>query len=645
MAASPIHRFELGGRRYAIDPETCFCFECDGVSWDVLAYYPHTPINEIIAKLQDVHPVKEINEVVGELEWLRATKSILPARSPERLNKEFERTPGLTRLTVELPDAGAGETEGNGQRRGGWFRSKTVNAQAGGGAESLARVATALLLNRSGNQKDLGLTFLARGALGHPGLTAGLAGEAFRAAALAGKRLAVTVRIQDIPLEHPPEGLRGHKLSAAIQFTAPDGVEEFLALAVKGGVDGPARITQLAKQAPETAAVTAIVRPGHANFGAAPECLHAAGCPAIALDLDGAYTDDPSLDAAAMVEGLKACAIYYAGQLLQHKYFRLDPIAPLFHRIYEGRPEPRQDTAGFHELAVAADGKIYPSWRMLGWDGFAVGDAHQGTLDEEALGAYEDVGAPTTGACRRCWARNLCGGGVAAVHQVLSGSFRQPHEPWCDAQRHWMAGAVSAFNQLASQGINFTRMYQTLSSRKGPSLFTAVRAAFRMSVGMRPIQEADAPMLTRWENWRAAAYFLHTSRGLLLATKYDREMDALHPQSTAREFVLVRRGGQPIGLFRVQPDNQAGSAQAWLWLEDPEDYAAAGVRKGVRNLLAEAGAQQQIQRVTVSALARETGLAEFLESVGFTHAGTQREAVFVHNGYEDVHVYQTNLSA
>ena len=47
MALPAIHRFERAGKRFAIDPETCFCFECDAVSWDVLDHYPHEPVNRI----------------------------------------------------------------------------------------------------------------------------------------------------------------------------------------------------------------------------------------------------------------------------------------------------------------------------------------------------------------------------------------------------------------------------------------------------------------------------------------------------------------------------------------------------------------------------------------------------------------------
>ena len=71
MSGPALHRFEVDGHFYALDPESCFCFECDAISWDVLEHYPHTPVNRILALLEDKHPRVELEEVVGELEWLR----------------------------------------------------------------------------------------------------------------------------------------------------------------------------------------------------------------------------------------------------------------------------------------------------------------------------------------------------------------------------------------------------------------------------------------------------------------------------------------------------------------------------------------------------------------------------------------------
>ena len=656
MAREQLHRFEYNGKRYAIDPETCFCFECDEISWDVLAHYPETSINRINHLLRDTHPPMELNEVVGELEWLRATKAILPAPSKEQLQKEFEVERGLKRLTVELP--APGETGGDGAARSasapgkagwrGWLRSNkaSVAEPVAPSASVQAQRAVELLLSRSAAQSALHLEFIEPAAVRQPALLAECCVSASHLARLGGKTLTVSVLLRDLRVEGLPDALKGHVLGLRVSLPSEDAevktVLDRLAEGRYGSLNALSKLVQTLGK--HDAEATVIVRPGHPGFGGVVEALHQAGFPAMELDLDGAYIAQPNLDPAGMVEGLSECAVYYAEQLLRHRYFRLDPVAALFKQIYEGKPNARSDSSGLNELAVDADGDLYPSGRMLGWEAYRAGNVNTGEVDEEALRPFEDVGARTTGVCRRCWIRNLCGGGRAAVHHALTGSFRTPHEPWCASQREWMAAAVSAFSLLSSQGVNFTRVYGAIGQRRKPSLFTMARAAFGMTVGMRPIEESDAERLVRWENWSETAYFLFTETGAFLATRYDREMDALHPQMIEQEFMLIRRNGDPFGLFRVRPESISGAAMAWIWMADEDDYRSSSVQKGFRALLKQASSQQEIQRVSIPVIRRESPLAEFVQTLGFEHAGTIREAVYLHGAYEDVDLYRGVLA-
>ncbi|HIJ65503.1 MAG TPA: GNAT family N-acetyltransferase, partial [Candidatus Hydrogenedentes bacterium] len=382
-----------------------------------------------------------------------------------------------------------------------------------------------------------------------------------------------------------------------------------------------------------------VVCPKHPEFGGVVPALDNAGFKIIELDLDGAYAADPRLEPQTMLAGLSQSAVYYAEKLRAHNYFRLDPIAPLFWRIYNGSPQPRSDPAGTNELAVDETGHVYPSWRLMGREEFRLGALQDGIIDEERLAEFENVGSVTTAACMRCWARNLCGGGTAAVHHALTGSFRTPCPDWCNAQREWMAAAVSAFNILSSAGVNFSRVYNTLASSAKPSLFALARAAFRMTVGMRPIEEADAAMLARWENWSDAAYFVYDESAVLMATRYDREMDALHPRGIDHELILLRKSGAPFGLLKIRPEQTPGTARAFVYLRNEADYAADSVRRGFRAILKEAGAQQSLRSFTVPAMKWEKKFAEFLLALGFSKAGTQREAVYLHGHYHDVDLY------
>lgn len=640
MPSEALHRFEFNGKRFAIDPETCFCFECDEICWDVLEYYPLATVNAIFHHLGGKHSRKELSEVVGELEWLRSCKSILLRPTAEDLKKEFEVDRGLRRLVVGLPRADA---ETRAERS--WFGRRGAGPSLPD--REFAREAVALLLNRSLQQQELTIEFLEDGGIAHPGLIGESCAQALRMARLAGKQLTAAVRIGGLNLEGLPEGLAGHALSVRLEFRDPECIEDRLRPFAGSGPRSLSRLAKAVLALGDGASGCVIVRPDHPAFGGAAAALAEAGFKNIELDLDGSYVVHPDLDPGEMLRGLGESAVYYARALLGGNYFRLEPMAGLFRRIYDGLPTRRVDPIGLNELAITSDGGIYPSWRLTDRPEFRHGDLTSASVDEPALARYEDVGVVTTSACRGCWARHLCGGGCAAVHHALSGSYRRPHPPWCDAQRSWMTSAVSAFNVLSAEGVNFTRLHESLvrpASGKF-SMFQMVRAAMGMSVRMRPIEESDAEMLVRWENWNESAYFLFNESGMFMATRYDREMDSLHPQGMDREMMLLRRNGEPIGLFKFRPDRVAGAAQAWLYLRKPADYASRDIAKGIRFLMKEASGQQSLRRITVPAADHETGLQGLLESVGMAREGTLREALYLHGAYRDVHIYGTGVDS
>mgnify|MGYP000608737136 FL=1 len=437
---------------------------------------------------------------------------------------------------------------------------------------------------------------------------------------------------------------RGHGLAASLEISGDigDDAADALRQLLRAVARGPEAAAKFSPDAPGVG-IRIVICPGHPDFAGAVHACRAAGAANIELDLEGAYLAHPALDPAAMVKTLEAVAVDYAEELVQGRYWRLEPIAGLFARIYHGTPQPRTDDAGTYALAVAEDGGIYPGRHFIPWDEFRAGSIMEASLDEAALRRFDDVGALTTPPCLRCWARNLCGGGAAAVHQALSGSFRAPHPPWCDAQRGWMEAAIAAFNRLASEGVNFTRIHEAMRPAKRAGLLAMVRAAFRMHIGLRPIEEADAPLLAKWENWNDAAYFTFNEHGLLMASQYDREMDALHPLGIEQEFLLLRRKGDPFGLLKIRPEAMPGAAMAWIYFRNPRDYAEEKVRTSFRYMLREAFAQQGIRRMLIPVGPGEHALADFLTAVGFAPCATLREALYLHGAYHDVRLYAAAL--
>lgn len=655
-----LHRFECDGRRYALDTETCFCFECDEISAAVLRHYPEEPVNRILHLLQDRFPRTELEEVIGELEWLRATRSILQTQKQEALARRYEAERGLREMTVAAQtaeDEAAGEGERSSSAVGtGWRRwlprtdtaADTVPAGRTNGLTTLVAGAGRLLLARSGPQREMQLRVLLENAV--PFRDAdfrrdwdGVLQELCTLAAWAGKTMTVSVglRLPATAGDTAPEALRGHGYTA--WFVLPP---EKLAAAGENVWRGLAdikfgRLDQVSKAFASLDGVfegRITMTPGRALFEGAVLALEKLGFQGIELDMEAAFVAAPGLDPVEVGRSLKSNADGYAGALLKGRMFRAEPFATLFLQIFHGTPQFRRDPSGANALAVNGRGEVYPGPGFLGRREFCVGRLAAPPEGDALLRRFEDVGALTTSPCLRCWAAGLCGGGSAAVHAARTGDFRTPDPAWCAAWRGWTEGAIAAFSRISGAGVNFTRVFDTVSRRGAPSLL-ALAKALRQRVGMRPLEEADAPLLVRWENWNHASYFTFTEQGTLLGAQYDREMDALHPAPGSQELLITGRGGRPMGLVRMAPGTPPGTGWLWLYMRRGEDYASEPLRAALREFAEQALAKTELKRIVAPAASGEEGLAECLSAAGFSPAGVLRSALFLQGAYHDVKIF------
>jgi len=316
----------------------------------------------------------------------------------------------------------------------------------------------------------------------------------------------------------------------------------------------------------------------------------------------------------------------------------------LFWRIHNGSGQRRGDPAGTNVLAVDSDGTIYPSAAYREIKKHVLGNIKNGTFDTPAQKRFEDLGSATTPLCMQCWARNLCGGGNAAVNETLSGAWNTPHRAWCDAQRDYIARGVAAFNTLNQNGVNFNRIYGGMRPAKRQIGFLKMAwAAMRMQVGLRPLEEADAPLLKRWEDWCDASYFTLHERGVLTTTAYDREMDALHPRGLAQEFVLTRKNGEAMGLLRVEVSALPETMDVALFFADKNDWQNAAVRSSMKFILEEATKGQAVKHLVAVLGKNEAGARAFLAALGFSEAGVRREALYLHGRYGDAVVLKLSF--
>lgn len=110
--------------------------------------------------------------------------------------------------------------------------------------------------------------------------------------------------------------------------------------------------------------------------------------------------------------------------------------------LHRGTHRPYPCGAGAGYLSVDADGDFYACHRLIGDDGFAMGNIARG-LDDEARTRHLDRGhVDQQMPCKRCWARYLCGGGCH--HEVA-----RRGRPACDFLRSWLSFCLTGYAEIS----------------------------------------------------------------------------------------------------------------------------------------------------------------------------------------------------
>ena len=98
--------------------------------------------------------------------------------------------------------------------------------------------------------------------------------------------------------------------------------------------------------------------------------------------------------------------------------------------------------AGVEYLVVTPEGDIYPCHQFVGEKQFLMGNIYGTELDEEVSQWFINNRLGDKVECRRCWARNFCGGGCHANSYHTNGEMSQPARVSCAMHRKRIEGAI-----------------------------------------------------------------------------------------------------------------------------------------------------------------------------------------------------------
>ncbi len=623
MPVPRLYRFEKQGRRIALDTESCFCFECDPIAWEVLSYFPQTPAEAMLHALEGRFPRRELEEVLNELEWLRSTRAILTPIRGEQFFERLKTEPGLEQGTLSLclPE----------------HESVAVDVP------SLIERTLLFFLARSRVSDFCYEIIIAKDFYGADEIWHAVE-KTFRLAEACKRRLTVQI-VGEEPSGHP---WKPHRVSLVRKATDADMLRQARASLIRN-LSRPMPTGQ-ASEAAEVGQWMLRFAVQQPKFAETVQQVWATGFRVIEVDLDDVYSAATDADLPVLFDELHTLLRRYRESLRKGLRLWVEPFASWFKRIYEGTPITRSDGAGQGSLFTDVRGRVYPNRAFAAAGKYCLGNVWDGSWDETAQKPFETVGAVLTPPCMACWARHICGGGYTTAHVRFSNMPNQPAAPWCDAQRRLIEDALAAFTELTALGIPFPSHAEEVweQAPRGPRLSwrEMFKAVLYARIGLRPLAESDAAILQKWENWNASACFSFAPEGVMLSTEYDWEMEALHPRENVRFFILHEGDERPIGVVRIEPHVLPGTLQLSLYVHPADLYRRRAFQRSIRGVLQQltlSYAATGIRRLLIPAADHEEELKRFLAAVGLQPAGVLREALFLHGRYHDVQVFEWKL--
>ena len=98
--------------------------------------------------------------------------------------------------------------------------------------------------------------------------------------------------------------------------------------------------------------------------------------------------------------------------------------------------------AGVEYLVITPEGDIYPCHQFVGESRFLMGNIDEAELDEAIVATFAGNRLQDKETCRKCWARNYCGGGCHANAYHANGDMRVPDAVSCAMHRKRIEGAI-----------------------------------------------------------------------------------------------------------------------------------------------------------------------------------------------------------
>ena len=161
-----------------------------------------------------------------------------------------------------------------------------------------------------------------------------------------------------------------------------------------------------------------------------------------------------------MVDQFTALADEFLEAALAGRHHGFSNVSETLEEIHKGASKAYPCGAGLGLVGVATGGDVALCHRFAGSDEHKLGTVEDG-LDREAQNAFlERHHLANKTDCHTCWARPLCSGGCYHEAHTRYGTSEQPNLHYCEWIRGWTDVCLRVYGELAERNPGFLRRFE-----------------------------------------------------------------------------------------------------------------------------------------------------------------------------------------
>ncbi len=594
MTLPKLYKFSRNGKFFAVDPQNTFCFECDEITYDVVEYYPDTPINKVIELLSNKYSESEIKEVWGELEFLRVTGLILKREKLESWAKELTTPPSLNKITICIDNTLVDDSA----------ISKLISKSI---VRALPNIKNSLKIK-------LEVFFLSD----------------FRSLDECRDKIA---SIKDFL----PSSLNNN-LSVTYIFPLPLELAEDWKLSTEDRIFIHIPFSEV-----ENTFYKVEIFPVELDITSIVKKLIDKKVTEIKVHFESLFVLTQHYSLKQIFDSIQELSDFYSEVLRKGNYVIINPITDLLTRVQKGNPNKLSDHAGISYWFISPVGEIYGGYLYYLSKLGKIGNIDTTAPPDNSSVNLLNRGVDIVPACINCWAKHFCGGGNPITHYQFTKKFNLPHKEWCILQRNWIEYMIAKFQELGD--IDFSTIGKSHVLQKDIKIgkLTVLKHIFQRffteKLYIRPLKPQDEAILSKWENWNTATYYTFFESSVLTTTMFEKEQEILNAQKGYEEYLIIDSKNTPRGLVRIRPDRVPNVYYVWLYFHNSEDYESKSVLSSFQEIISYLRELTHNAKFLFPCLREEEKLSNFLQKCGMKKLATFRESVFYHKSYHDVDIY------